>query len=86
MLEELIMEIFEHCYQGQQPDLTFSIEYADDENNEISIYITYKAEAFNPFEYGGDDLDNLGMVLVSKIAKKQEHLFENGRNKIHICF
>ncbi len=83
LLEELMMEIFKQCYEGAQPDMAFAIEYSD-ENNEISIYLTYRADDFNPFEYGGNDIDNLGMVLVSKISKKHEHLFENGRNKINI--
>lgn len=83
LLEELIMEILSKYYQNSKPDLVFTIAYSDG-NNEISINLTYKGDKFNPFAYAGDDIDNLGMVLVSKFSKQQEHIFENGQNKINI--
>jgi polar amino acid transport system ATP-binding protein len=82
-LEELIVEIFKHCYANSQPDILFTIEYSD-ENNGLSICLIYQAVEFNPFEKGSDEEDNLGMLLVSKMAKYTEHLFENGLNTINI--
>jgi polar amino acid transport system ATP-binding protein len=94
MLEELIMEIFNQCYISVQPDMEFSIECSD-ETDEISIYLSYVSDNFNPFNNVGmtvdnmsmdSNMDNLGMLLVRKISKKYEHIFENGRNKITIKF
>lgn len=84
-LEELIMEIIKHCYRNSQPDIEFTIEFSD-ENSELSIVLTYKAVNFNPFEYEVEDIDKLGMVLVSGIVKKSEHKYENCRNIINIKF
>lgn len=86
VLEELIMEIFKQCYADSEPDMKFTIAYSE-ENNEASICLDYWADKFNPFEDAGDrdnDMDNLGMVLINKIAKQKNHTFENGQNKINI--
>jgi len=84
-LEELIMEIFKRCYRNSQPDIEFTIEFAE-ENSDLSIVLTYKAVNFNPFEYEVEDIDKLGMVLVNGIVKKSEHKYENCRNIININF
>lgn len=85
LLEEMIMEIFKRCYADSQPDMTFTIVYAE-ENSEASICLTYRADEFNPFEDACSDMDtdNLGMVLINKIAKEKSHTFENRLNKINI--
>ncbi|MEN6328179.1 MAG: amino acid ABC transporter ATP-binding protein [Syntrophomonas sp.] len=82
VLEELFMEIFLKCYAGSQPHMEFTIAYSD-EHNDISISMTYLADEFNPFAYGMD-MDSLGMVLVKKFSKQQEHLYANGKNQINI--
>jgi polar amino acid transport system ATP-binding protein len=82
-LEELIREIFNHCYQTSPPDIGFTIEFSD-QNNETSISLLYVANDFNPFNGQEDDIDNLGMVLVDRIAKKINHQYDNGRNSIII--
>jgi len=82
-LEELIVEIFKKCYESASPQIDFTIEYSD-ENNGISIYLTYLAPDFNPFENIGEEVDDLGMLLISKMAGKCEHIFENNRNSIII--
>ncbi len=82
-LEELIMEIFKHCYENSQPDIRFTIEYSD-ENSGISIDLTYEAVAFNPFENIDNEVENLGILLISKMAGNYEHVFENSRNSINI--
>ena len=83
ILEELIMEIFKRRYAASQPDIELTIAYAEG-NDEISIGLTYKAERFNPFENATDDMDGLGMVLVKKSSRQQEHLFAKGLNRINI--
>jgi len=82
-LEELISEIFNHCDQASPPDIGFSIEFSD-QNNETSIFLSFMANEFNPFNGQEDDIDNLGMVLIGRIAKNFSHQFENGRNSIII--
>ena len=82
-LEELIREIFKHCYQNSHPDIGFTIEFSD-QNNETSITLSYVANDFNPFNGQEDDLENLGMVLIGRIAKNINHQFDNGRNSISI--
>jgi len=83
VLEELIMDIFKQCYTASKPDIRFTIAYSD-KNNEISILITYKADDFNPFTNTNDDMDGLGMLLVRKFSRQQDHLFINGQNQINI--
>lgn len=83
VLEELMVEIFKHCYESVPPVIDFAIEYSA-ENNEVSISLNYVADDFNPFEEVADDVDNLGMVLVRRIAKETEHIFEKDLNTINI--
>lgn len=83
ILEELIVEIFKHCYTDSQPDLTTSVEYSD-QDKEVSIGINYKTKSFNPFEQSGIAEDNLGMLLVTSLSKKSDHIFENGHNILTI--
>ena len=83
LLEELTMEIFEQCYKTKKPDINFTISYAD-ETEAISILLTYNADEFNPFEFAEDDMDHLGMILVSKFSREREYLFKDGQNKINI--
>ena len=82
-LEELIMEIFKKCFEKSTPNLEFTIEHSD-ENNETSVFLSYTANDFNPFIGQEDDIDNLGMVLIGRIAKNFNHQFDNGRNSISI--
>ena len=82
-LEELIREIFNHCYQTSSPDIGFTIEFSD-QNNETSISLSFMAVDFNPFNGKDDDVDNLGMMLIGRIAKEIKHQDDNGRNSIII--
>jgi len=84
-LEEMIMQIFDQSYKTLPPEMEFIIECSD-EKQEVSIYLFYTADEFNPFTKGADKNDELGMMLVRKISKKCEHIFENGRNKLIIKF
>jgi anti-sigma regulatory factor (Ser/Thr protein kinase) len=83
LLEELIVEIIKRCYTNKQPDIVYSIEYSDEEN-EINISLTYKADDFNPFSQEGSDEESLGMLLVSRISKASDHMFDEGFNTINI--
>ncbi len=82
-LEELIVEIFSHCYESSNPEIYITIEYSD-ESNGISICINYKAAEFNPFENSDDEIDHLGVTLINKMAKKIEYLYEPGLNSVNI--
>jgi len=82
-LEELILEIFNHCYQTSPPEIDFVIEFSD-QNNETSISLSYMADEFNPFGGQDDDIDNLGMTLIVRIAKNYNYRFDKGQNSIII--
>jgi polar amino acid transport system ATP-binding protein len=82
-LEELIVVLFNKCYETTPPEIKFTIEYSD-ETNRISIYLIYLATDYNPFEYIDNQIDNLGMMLIRKMSEKSGHLYENGRNSIVI--
>lgn len=84
LLEELLLEIFKHCYESSQPELTYTIEYAED-SKEIVICLIYVADRFNPFE-NENKKDNLGMLLVNSISKQSDYLFEKNRNTLSIKF
>ncbi|MBF0119685.1 MAG: amino acid ABC transporter ATP-binding protein [Desulfobacterales bacterium] len=83
ILEELIMEILKNCYKVLQPDMEFTLAYAE-ETDEISIHMTYSANIFNPFEFSVDYVDNLGIILINKISRQREHIFKNGQNQLNI--
>lgn len=83
VLEELIMEVLTQCFSGSQPDMDFTIEFAE-ECGDISISLDYRAAEFNPFSRVAGDPDDLGMVLVRKSSRLQEHTFENGNNRINL--
>lgn len=83
LLEELIVEIFKHCYAEFQPDIAYTIAYSD-EKNEIDISLVYRAGGFNPFGIVDNDEESLGMLLVRKISKESNYIFENGLNTINI--
>lgn len=84
LLEELLLEIFKHCYDNSHPELTYTIEYSED-SKEVVICLIYEADRFNPFENKSED-DNLGMLLVNSISKYSEYLFEKNQNTLTIKF
>jgi len=83
LLEELILEIFKHCYENSSPVLTYTIEYSD-VNKEISVNMSYTGNRFNPFESKSDTEENLGILLVKSISKKSDYLFEKNENILSI--
>ncbi len=83
MIEELITEIFEQCYQNSQPQIEISLEYSD-ENNDIYLMISYLAQEFNPFISQDEDSESLSMMIVNNISKSSEHHFSNGINTIRL--
>ncbi len=82
-LEELIVELIKTCYTNSPPDIGFTIEYSD-ETNGIVIYLSYNGPDFNPLNNISSGFDNLGMLLIKRMAHKYDHLFENGCNSIII--
>jgi len=82
VIEELILEVFGKTKNDNTLKIDFTIEYSE-ERGEILIIFSYENEFFNPFDVSQGE-DHLGMVLISGIAKKTGHSFENGRNSINI--
>jgi polar amino acid transport system ATP-binding protein len=83
VLEELTVEVFNKCYKDITPDIAFNIEYSE-YTDELIIKFTFRSAEFNPFVFEGDEIDNLGMSLVSKILKYSEFHYSNGLNNIII--
>lgn len=83
LLEELIVEILKKCYAYAQPDISYTIEYSD-EKNETDICMTYRSDEYCPFGKPDIEEENLGMLLVKKISKKYEYIYENNLNIINI--
>lgn len=83
VLEELIMEVLKQCYPGSQPDIGFTVAYAE-ECDEIAIHLDYRGVEFNPFSRFAGDADDLGMVLVRNSSRQQEHFFKDGNNRINL--
>lgn len=82
LLEEFVTEVFRQCYAESDPDIEYTIEYAN-ETNEINIVFIYRAKQYNPFESNVVD-DNLGMLLINNVSRRQKYIFENGRNIVFI--
>ncbi|MGE5397319.1 MAG: amino acid ABC transporter ATP-binding protein [Chitinophagales bacterium] len=82
LLEELVTEVFRQCYAESDPDIEYTIEYAN-ETNEINIVFIYRAKQYNPFESNVVD-DNLGMLLINNVSRRQKYIFKNGRNIVFI--
>ncbi|WP_459855704.1 ATP-binding cassette domain-containing protein [Humidesulfovibrio idahonensis] len=83
VLEELLQMIFVHCYQHAQPDIVFTMTYAQ-EQNDISLDVVFRAAEFNPFDPQRESSDDLGMLLVRNYAKRCGHAFDRGNNRITI--
>ncbi len=82
-LEELIVEVFTHCFTDTDPEMHIAIEYSD-ETNDLSICLTYRAAGFNPFAGSEADIDHLGILLINKMAKSRDYQFDSGINTIRI--
>ena len=87
ILEELILEIIKNCYQKKSPKIELSLAYSK-ESKALKIQIHYPSQPWNPFgeKPEGEDLDNLGILLVKNIAQTCSHEYKNDTNHIHITF
>lgn len=82
VLEELLVLIFRNCYAEVSPDISLSVEFPAG-REEISISLQYASQHFNPFQVNMQD-DDLGIVLIKRIAKEVIHFSDKGLNTITI--
>jgi polar amino acid transport system ATP-binding protein len=82
-VEELIQEIFLHCFNAINPDLDLTVEHFS-ANNEIVLIFKYRWELFNPFDQQAGHQDNLGMTLVTGMARSFDFEYSDGINKLII--
>ena len=82
VLEELILEVSGEAEDKKQLKIDYTIEHSE-EKGEILITFCYEGEFQNPFEHE-EESDNLGMVLITGVAKNFNHKYEDGRNTINI--
>lgn len=82
VLEELILEVSGEAEGKQQLKIDYTIEHSE-EKGEILITFCYEGEFQNPFEHE-EESDNLGMVLITGVAKDFNHKYEDGLNTINI--
>ena len=62
-------------------EITISVGYSE-EDGEIELIFTYGGEPYNPLEAG--DRDELSIKLVTNLAKKNGHSFQEGRNRLRL--
>ncbi len=83
VLEELVVEVFRKCYANTPPDIAFHLEYAE-HSDELVLVFTFKAPEYNPLAVHGDEMEDLGMILVGKIVRNSDYHFAGGINTITI--
>ena len=80
-VEELVQEILTRCFANGNPDIGIVVEYSPDDRS-ISLTVKYKSVYCDLFEQ--TDGDNLGMTLVSGIARSHDFGYKDGINTLHI--
>lgn len=83
VLEELLLVIFGEYYADVSPQISLSIEFAE-EGEEISISLHYASQHFNPFQLEIKDEDHLGITIVKNLAKEIIHNADKGLNTLTI--
>jgi polar amino acid transport system ATP-binding protein len=83
VVEELILEILESCFPGRDPDLKVTVDHSQASNG-IVLGVTYSGAEFNPLSDRPGDGDQLGMTLVTGIARSHGFSFTNGINSLII--
>lgn len=81
--EELLLSVFSSCYDTVNPELTLTLEYAE-KDRELLLSLLFTAQPFNPLEQGTGREEDLGMLIVNKIAKKTDYRHDGFRNTITI--
>jgi polar amino acid transport system ATP-binding protein len=80
MMEELVVNNL-LGREGDPVDITISVGYSE-EDGEIEMVFTYGGGPYNPLEAG--DRDELSIKLVTNLAKRNDHSFEEGRNRLRL--
>ena len=79
--EELIYEMFDNCYPGQDKvDISIEVSYAELDKEE-KIAFSCRGAEFNPFT---KDDAGLGVTILKRVAKNIDYTYEDGSNKINI--
>jgi polar amino acid transport system ATP-binding protein len=78
VLEELIVQILSVSFRDSAPEISYSIEAEEGAKIELS----FKAPSYDPLAMSSGDEEQLGMVLVRKMAATYEHIFASGINTI----
>lgn len=83
--EELIYEFFKYSYENK-PLVAVDIDIAyEKETDEISVTVKSGGAKYDPFEAQNDaDMEHIGIVIVKKIAKKYDYVYENGMNIVSV--
>lgn len=85
ILEELIVVLFKKLYTPSPPDIKIMV-WCEEKLDEVSIQMDYRGDSLNPLEYSGDEEEDLGILMVNRIAKKAEHGYKEASNKLFITF
>ena len=82
--EELVVEMLENSYAGQENiDIDFTISYAES-TKEIDITLHCGGKEYNPFAQDENDDSHLGITILNRVSSVCQHVFEGGKNKISI--
>jgi len=80
VIEELIMNNILKK-QGESVDISITVGYSE-ANGEISVLFNYAGAPYNPMVDGDDELS---LMLVGKLAKKRDHSFDDGWNRLELA-
>ncbi len=83
VIEELTMEILKSCHIESSPLIEFSIDH-NPNSGEIMINFGYYGIFYNPFNPDPESEQNIGILLLTKIAKSIEHKHINNLNQLII--
>ncbi|MCQ2478240.1 MAG: amino acid ABC transporter ATP-binding protein [Clostridia bacterium] len=85
-VEEMIYIILEHLEDGKI-DITLNISFSEADRS-CEFELLYPGDEIDPFanaaEFDLENTDSLGLMIITKKAKKREYSFENGINKVKI--
>ncbi len=78
LLEEIVTSLLRKCYTDRQPDIQFTIEYAEF-TKKLKLFIVYRGESINIIEEGMDEIQR--MILTGK-SESYTHSYDSGANQL----
>ena len=86
--EELVYEFFEESFPGSDDvDVAISITYAA-ASNRTSIQFESGGAEYDPFlaesNEEDDSADHIGVMIIKRMAKQFDYVFENGKNRVRV--